>query len=507
MGIKSGQAFVPVVPAVVLALLVAVAGGAAVLYGIVLASGDPLEMHLANASVPALLGGACLWAGYRITRTRPDAVWTPLPWFLAAWTVYYGFGALAYVYATPETIAYMDAFYPVDDRALLRTNLLNLVGLVSVLAATGLVSRARLRSAVHSAHSPGHDPWRVAMLFLLVGVPVKYLFEFPYVLGLTDFVLPGSVQYLGTFSGLAILSLSVAAAQGRRGARQLLWLLIASEMLVGVVMLAKLHMIQTVLLFLLGRYAVRPDVKRLVIGGILIAIGYAAVLSPFVDFARIALGRASSQNLAEATDVAFTYGTKGRQMLAEVLPGVQGWWSRLAYSNTQAFAMDQYDQGKPGWTFAMAGYALVPRVLYEDKPIMTPGREFTYFAQGKDISSTGIGFFVAEAYWNGGWVLAILTGLFAGSVFAVLGRISLRAVRSGRWLYSPLVFMSIRIALRPDDWFVPAYLGGLAQVVVVVVFLNLVFARLVLERGRYPSRAKYQLLPTVVDVPFPGSRR
>jgi hypothetical protein len=267
----------------------------------------------------------------------------------------------------------------------------------------------------------------------------------------------------------------------------LLWVLVASEILVGFVMLAKIHIIKTVLLIFLGQYAVRPNLKRLVVTGILIGVGYVAVLSPFVDFARIILGRASAQDLAEVSAVAGSYGSEGREALADVLPGVQSWWSRLAYSNAQAFAMDQYDQGKAGWTFGMAGYALMPRFLYDDKPIMTPGREFTYLVQGTDTSSTGPGFFVGEAYWNGGWPLAILTGLFVGGLFAVLGRVSARAVRSERWLYVPLIFMTIFLGLRPDDWFVPTYLGALLQVVLVVMLLSLALSAFVCRRSKRPS--------------------
>jgi hypothetical protein len=152
--------------------------------------------------------------------------------------------------------------------------------------------------------------------------------------------------------------------------------------------------------------------------------------------------------------------------------------------------MDQYDRGNAGWTFGMARFVLLPRFLYEDKPIMTPGREFTYLVQGTDTSSTGPGFFVGEAYWNGGWPLAILTGLFVGGLFAVLGRISARAVDSRRWLYVPLIFMTIYLGLRPDDWFVPLYLGGLLQVVLVVILLKLALSALVLCRGKCPSERR-----------------
>ncbi|GAB4174023.1 MAG: hypothetical protein Fur0039_15790 [Rhodocyclaceae bacterium] len=472
-----------------LLVLLCLAPAALALYGIVLMSDDAQWMNRANGSMPAALGALCLWTAYRMVRSKPVTLWTPVPWFLAAWTVYYGFGALAYVYGTPETVAYMDTFYPVDDRALLRTNVLNVVGLLVVISGGVLFSRMRIGLAAKQ-NGAGDDPWRVALLFLCIGVPVKYLLELPYALGLVDYVLPGSIQFLGTFSGLAILPLAVAASAGRRGARSLFWMLVAAEIAVGFVMLAKLHIIKTVLLTFLGQYAVRANLKRLIVTGLIVAIGYVAVLSPFVNFARTLLGRASAQSVGETVEAVQAFGAEGRETLADVLPGVQGWWARLAYANAQTFAMDQYDRGEPGWTFAMVGYVFVPRFLYAGKPIMTPGIDFTYLVQGTDTSSTGPGFFVAEAYWNGGWPVVILVGLFVGGLFAILGRFTIHAVRSRRWLEAPLIFTTIYLGLRPDDWFVPAYVGGVLQVIVVVLILRLVFSGLVRRRVRRPKDPK-----------------
>lgn len=494
-------------PALALALPVATAGVSGALCTVVLASGDPGWMRLMNGSVPALLGGLCLWAGYRMVRVEPALLWSPLPWFLAAWAAYYGLGPLAYVYGTPETVAYMDSFYPVDEKALLRTNVLNLVGLVTVLLGAAIAARARLHRMRGIPASRDHDPWRVALLFLAIGVPIKYLFELPYVLGLVDFVLPGSVQYPGTFSGLAIIPLSVAAAEGRRSARALLGVLVVTEIIVGLVMLAKLHIIKTVLLAFLGRYAVRADLKRLIVVCILVAVAYVAILSPFVNFARTMLGRASAQGLTETAEVTAAYAAEGRETLADILPGVQSWWSRLAYCNAQAFAMDQYDQGKPGWTFAMAGYVFVPRILVDEKPIMTPGKDFTYLVQGVDTSSTAPGFFVAEAYWNGGWALACATGLLVGGLFAALGRVSMNAVRTRRWLYVPLIFQTIYLGLRPDGWFVPTFIGGSLQVVLVVVLLNLGFAALVRRRGGEFAPHKADFSNPMGSTPLGGRAR
>lgn len=50
---------------------------------------------------------------YRLIRA-PVTLADPLAWLLLASGVYFGVGPLAYHYATPQTVAFMDAFYPVS---------------------------------------------------------------------------------------------------------------------------------------------------------------------------------------------------------------------------------------------------------------------------------------------------------------------------------------------------------------------------------------------------------
>jgi hypothetical protein len=441
-------------------------------YLLVLSIGDMALANAANSHLPLLQGLACLAFAYLLVRRNPTSAWTPLPWFTTAWAVYYGLGPLAYIYGTPETIDYMNEFSPVDELTLLRTNLLNETSLLAVIVGSSVIDRLWAQQTSRRQTSHGHDPLRVALLFLSIGLPIKFLFELPYVLELSDFVLPGSIQYLGSLSGLAIVPLSVAAARKRSGATILLAAVIVVEVLVGFVMLAKLHIIKTVILLLLGQWVVKADLRRIILVGLAISITYAVALSPFINFARIMLGRATAENVADVTAAASAYGAQGEDVLSIVLPGVQSWWTRLSYSNVQAFAMNQFDEGRPGATLEGTVYVIVPRMLFEDKPTMSPGKGFTYLIRGSEDSSTGLGF-AAEAYWNGGWILAGSIGVFVGLIFSIIGRCSTYCIRREYWLGMPIIFHSVYIGLRPDDWFVPAYIGGTLQALLLSAFLLL----------------------------------
>ena len=102
-----------------------------------------------------------------------DALWllTPLPWLLLATAVFFGFGPLAYRFAGPETVAYMDAFWPVGREELWRTNLLDAVGILSLSLAFGAswVLLSRGDATPRERHDPGWEgplSQKAALVFL-----------------------------------------------------------------------------------------------------------------------------------------------------------------------------------------------------------------------------------------------------------------------------------------------------------------------------------------------------
>jgi hypothetical protein len=131
--------------------------------------------------------------------------------------------------------------------------------------------------------------------------------------------------------------------------------------------------------------------------------------------------------------------------------------------------MAAYDQGARGETFALLPYVFIPRVVYSGKPIMTTGKEFTLAITGDPIlsesSATGVGMF-AEAYWNGGWLAVLAVCTYVGALFAFFARFATTQIAAGGYIYIPVVVMGIVMGLRPDDWFVPTYIGAALEAVV-----------------------------------------
>jgi hypothetical protein len=432
-----------------------------------------------NQFGPAVLLGICLWAAYRLVREQPLALWSPIPWFFIACAAYFGFGPLAYYFATPESVEFMDAFHEVDDYALLRTNLLNVVGIGSVCVGIlfGRTLSARRSWTPEAAHSLSVVK-RALIVFLVVGGTVKYLLTLPFALGLLSWTLPGAIQHLSSLIGGAIILLFALVHRGETRFRWILYPLIASELVTGLMTFSKQDVLWTVITVVLGWYLGRPRLRVLVMSAVGIVLVYAVFLSPFVSFARIAVGVLGTDSPQELSRSLQEYKDVDKDQVSAIMPDVQGWWTRFAYANAQSFAMQEHDRGEPGSTIGLILYAFVPRLLYPEKPIMTSGRDFTALVTGSDSSSSAPGIF-GEAYWNGGWPLLIAAGIYVGLVFAVFGAFSMRKIAAGQYVYAPVVMAGIVMGFRPDDWFVPTYVGALVEVFVLYGLLRFLFIPLI----------------------------
>jgi hypothetical protein len=172
----------------------------------------------------------------------------------------------------------------------------------------------------------------------------------------------------------------------------------------------------------------------------------------------MAYGVKGLTSLSDTQSALEDFARSGRDDAAELLPGVQSWWCRLNYANAQSFAMTAYDQGLSGDTFALAFYVFVPRILYPDKPIMTPGVEFNVLVDGNPGSQSAPGMF-AEAYWNGGWPLAVLTFLFMGAFYWAWEVYARRKLAFLRLAYMPVIWLGLFSAIQQDAWFISGTIG------------------------------------------------
>ncbi|HTK86847.1 MAG TPA: hypothetical protein VL329_03905 [Nitrospiraceae bacterium] len=431
-------------------------------YGISLASLPVWLFTVTNVIGPLILLVACLGAA---SYGFPGEVWTPMPWFFLASAAYFGFGPLIYSFGSDASLEYVDSIFPMNQTALLRTNLLNAVGISLICLTVWLFNR--LPNPVTAGRPTGLFEIRVLFwLFLSIGLTVELLLVMPYKMGLLSWTLPGSIQNLSTFSKVAIILGYVMIYRGSTSYRWLIYPLVVIELIFGLMTFYKQAVLEVLLAAGLGWSLSRPKIRTVIVTGTVVVMLYSVILTPFVSFARIAyktMGVPAVEDLMQAVQSYWEVADE----FDGYNPGTQYWWARLDYANAQAFVMDAYDHAGPkGETLALAPYAFVPRILIPSKPLISPGHDFAALMTGEydDQHSMAPGIF-AEAYWNGGWLLVGLICFYVGVLFVGFARFASITVGQKRYEYLPVVMMGLAMGYSINDWFPMVYVGSLANAV------------------------------------------
>jgi len=429
-----------------------------------LAGSDPDWMRFVNLITLFVILVACLGAAATSIAVSPVRLWFPITWFLLTAASYYGFGPLLYYFGTEESIDYSDAYYYVGSGELYRANLLNLAGIISVMGMYILLRKVLARSRSDQITTDYHRKdvrhalWRVSVIFVLIGLPIKFLLVLPRALGLLDVVLPGSIEYFSVLSTLALVPLFILYRSDKKKFALPFYVLLFIEGGSAFVTLSKLAILKVGVALMLAAVLTGIRFKRIVIIGLMGAVLYGVVLTPLVTIARMAYGVKGLTSLSDVQSALEEFARSGRDDAADLLPGVQSWWCRLNYANAQSFAMTAYDQGRSGDTFALALYVFIPRIIYPEKPIMTPGFEFNQLVDGNPDSQSAPGMF-AEAYWNGGWPLAVFTSLFMGAFYWAWEVYAKRKLAFLRLAYVPVIWLGLFSAIQQDAWFVSGAIG------------------------------------------------
>lgn len=425
------------------------------------ADGTFLERPTLNATVPFLLMIICLVSAYSLIRRNVVTIFTPVSWIFLSSAAYYGWGALIYHWGSKESVGLIHDFYYVDELVLWRTNVLDIVGLATILASFSLALRVfPLRNPAGPPIFTGRATRRFVLVCLFLGAPFRYLLvpldNNSDILG--KFI-PSQLLKLQEMVSYAIMLMVWQAVSDRRSWRRVLPWLLGVELVLRVTSGSKMEFFMFLLPVFLGFFLAMPRPRLL---------ATASVLGIFVWLFTVNVTRAirqewrfgGGQTVGERIDVLFSvFRVDEDPARTPWRPGVQNWWTRLSYSGAQSFCLDSYDRGMPGDTFRIWYWAFVPRALVPSKPEMTLGQSFNLAVTGNPNSHSAPGLF-AEAYWNGGWTYVVVVSIYVGLLFLALTHIATYCLLRSDFRWLPMVWVGILNGIRIDDWTVATYLGG-----------------------------------------------
>lgn len=452
-----------------------------------------LWVYFANATGPLLQGFMCALIAYRTVKVWRYSILTPYVGFFLQCVIYLSIGPLVFIFGGESISQETDVgVFRFDAYELLRTNLLNAVGICGFVMGVGIYALGEekqgfaLKTAVH-----GISPVLLMKVFLIFGGIINFGISLPQAFGQSTFQVPAMITALSSLfiGGLGILGYLYAKQPARW--RVLFWGLLIPNTIISVLSFYKTEMVLSLLFPALGIFLAKPNLRRLAIWVTVISILFTIML-PLVSYGRAVIVKESgffqSASLGRRFEILTDF-VAGDEGATGTNSASQSAWKRLAYSGPQAFLMRLGDRGQEAVTLDGAILRLAPRFLFPDKPnYQTYGNVVYQMATNNNLETNVGGTVFADAYWHGGWLGTLICGMVVGIIFCYFTKRALGWLQSANFLYLPLVFFLWENSLHG----VGKYMHNGLIVPVIYFFLGLGALNLImaLYRTRGPLRAR-----------------
>lgn len=451
------------------------------LAGSFIALGDSADLVMVG--LPAVSVAACGFTLFRILRFKADFVLVPIVLFVGQALVVSSFGPLVHSFGADQTLNYL-AWRPIstDIGSLARALSMSYVAIGLILMSAALVL-GQVRNQEGEANTQGgfNAPLFATLVFLFVGAFVRFMIVTPVRWGLVEATLPGIVVDAAMLFDVGIGLLCYIAYSSRPDLKPVFWILLLGNMAFSLLDFAKILVVLPAIIAILFHFVAKRNLSVLLISSAALALLYSQI-GPLTTFARIEMLRIDNEpgaafTLNERIDIVNTYYEDPERAAAMSLSSrnPQAWWTRVNYTQQQAFAMKEFEASRPGESLSGAWMLFIPRAIWPDKPIIyPPGKEFFYAATGRDFSFMAATIY-GDMYWQFGWLGVIIFAPLVGLFYAWLSTLSYSRIVNREFVYLPVVLLGMLAALQGAQQYL---LNGILATIPVVLIAQFACARL-----------------------------
>lgn len=419
---------------------------------------------------------------------RSGGACAAIAWFVLGSGVFFGLGVVAGG-IVPNPVSAHSVAESILFRDLLRCNLLNASSVFIVLAVAYPLVNMRAFKATNS-HAALHETAAHAMSKI-----------FPFVVAVSavavtfKFILFPIAENLVLRSVLSVLYLSIPLCLFLLG---MLWRslgrhlqLIAGsvfflEILNGLINFNKLQIISALLAVVVGAWLNRHTLRFLAMSLVLAATVFATIV-PLVNSGRGHINYHPTANTV-VTRIA---------ILGDVVSGMFG--ARLGARPTipsageaalppsltrfsvpfiQGYLIAEYENNRAGKSLKEFWVAVIPRVLWPDKPIITRfGQELYASYYNHPPTSALAPTYSAEAYWNYGLIGVVMVSILLGLEFGWLTRRAQLAMAGKDPAFFLIAAPIVMWAMQVEAWVVATYIGGFLTFFVIWLAAHFAFSR------------------------------
>ena len=399
-------------------------------------------------------------ANWTMIRADPAALWTPLFAFRLSALVFLGFGGILSENISLEAQATYLSELTYTSQEAAKVFVIWLTGVVMTLSGCFVWQRladARQNAAARSyqdVRRVGSDraegTFQLGALFALVGLGFAYLVRIPIELGIFPIsTVPGAISTMFDAAlAVGVFLLSVWALKRGGLALALIPAVVLPASFVGLLLLTKQGVLLPMIFFGLAYLFTKITAARVAVIATLLIAAF-SILQPLVSYARNATPEGAVMDPGARLSVMAEYLGSGDQSSGSAETD----FLRFGHTHVAAFVIDQHDSGMPSEELRNSLFALVPRIVWPDKPSVTQGAADLYFLvtgrEGSALAATTL----ADLYWNAGWIGVLLISPIWGILMAIATAKSVVIVRQRDWFLMPFVLLVFMIGLSQESAF------------------------------------------------------
>jgi hypothetical protein len=431
------------------------------------------------------IGFSLLALFFYIIYKSPNALFSPITWFILASSIYYGFGSLFYSFGGYEGLNYIDTWYYVDQSALQKVNTLNVIAISLTLLFFSIMMKIKIFSS-KSSITPETNLLDLADKFAFIGLSITLFGRFLASTQGSEYNLPGIINNLTVFAHAALFIYAMLFFKKVPGSKIRFWILMPILGVLSLASLMKQEILQFLMAIILANIFVKANFMYVLKIG-LVSVILLPILVIFTSFGRSLLwSNLDLEDISLATTVQeASILANDLSLLADevanrneiqnevagqnsaIASAINFVWMRFVQAPAQAAAIQFRLDGDHGDSFELLKWAFVPRLLYPDKPIITPGVDYQIRLTGTDIGGSAAPGYWADGYWNYGWFGVVFVSLVLAAFFAWFTQFNIQAITTGSLFLFPLMFLGIKMGYRVEDWFASGTINSIPFMIII----------------------------------------
>lgn len=402
-----------------------------------------------------------------------EMILSPYVFFLVGSLIFFSLSPLAFYFGPDEVKNNLKfGYYYIDNYKIARTNILNIVSFIFI-----IISYISYNPNInfHKSHVK-FDIKYIAIIFIISGGVINYFYILPYEFGIVNNPPYGFISSLVNLIDLGFCLIFYLKFSGNKCLVTKIVYLFPMHLIFMIFTFSKTSTLIPLLLAFIGIFLGNKKYKYLILG-VVISLFLYFLLQPLIIHSRSEIynrtGNISHATFSERIELVSDYITTSNvQVTNESKNGSS--FERLIYTGPQAFVMNEYDNNRSVNNLKNVINLFIPRFIWPDKPSYVGPGLYLYSLVSNNDLNVYLGLSVyGDAYWSMGWGGVLIFSIFFGVLLKFLSSISYLIVLNKDYIYLPIVFLSLNMALLGVTKFI--YNGIIATLPMMLFYFSIIY--------------------------------